>query len=581
MKKFLTGAGAAIYMGMSLYSGQTLAYSTTLNDAFNDAFGGSANASINDPSYLRTQTRNSISLGSGRITTGSPNAFRNRNLISIQPNISIQASCTGLNWQLAGVSWITGEQLKQMLEAAIPAAAWYVVQLVLMAICGDCATALSKALENIQRAVNMLSNSCEVGQHLVSDLLSNSGPVREEMCNRINAKTGEDEDYGSARSVCENNKDHVTFFGKMYQTAKDGQTEEEKRKAAQQNLAKMDMVTGNLTWNGLKNLGLVIPLPDGATSLDDVSGGERSDILRSYYTGMLFMSLLGTTVFPDNTGSTPCNENSDNEEACKQGTEYTASPMTDPMLMLGFFMCGFSGLEGSAANSTGTSVEEKSRAFAAKECETRHKATANNGNAFTVIACAGDFVKDWNECTDIKAMPLQEWKTIVSGSDSPQAMYQDGFLFYTMRSLLEGVDAIEQGTVAIPESALRLIEAAPFPLYKLMNMAALYPGARGILMGDSGVMISYLLAENYMNQIIVGSYRNRSILPKSKQSWEQMNILIKMIGETTRDMVVIIDQAQERAERFSQRIAQMERQVLRSIYSKNMFGSYAFATASP
>lgn len=578
---------------LTIHSGQAVA-STPLQEAFEglmqDAGVGGA---VNAPSYLRSQTRSSFSLGSGRIRTGSARINSGAiNLISVQPESSVSVGCNGIDWQLAGVSWASGEQLKQVLEAAIPAAVWYVVQLVIMAICGDCATALGNTLENIQRAINMLSNACEVGQHLVQDALNSAEPMRQAMCNRINAKRGNNEDYGAARRSCDSNRDTSTFFGEMWRTARgeasDGSAVDPADQAtAKAEADKMDTLEGNQTWKILKKMGIVRSRRNdpnsAALSPLPTDADERNSFISSYVQGVLFQSMIGTRLIGfEDVQAEGCQDSGDCDN-----TEGFATSKLSVEDFLEFMMCGTEGLK--TPPSGGGTVEVEAAQLTSAICKDLYNKNITTGPAFKVLACDPDAftstsgsgasatLRAYEDCVPTKAMPVEDWLNTLGAY--AQSIYQKGFINLTIERILRGVDAIASKQ-PIPLEARQLIEQAPFPLYKMMNMATLYPGARALVTGDSALIIALLMAESYFEDVL---YEARSYSRDERSGayevWQQINAQLAEMKLASRSFVIQIDEAQERAEFYTAKINAIESDLMRSVYSKNLFGSYSFASS--
>lgn len=134
----------------------------SLQDELDSFFGDMSNTT--NPGVFETQRRGVIS--GGRHTTKAKIA--EENLVHFTPP-SFKGGCGGIDMFGGSFSFISAEQLVQMLRQVAANAKGYAFQIALDTVCTSCATWIESFQKKVQQLNQMNANSCQLAQGLIND----------------------------------------------------------------------------------------------------------------------------------------------------------------------------------------------------------------------------------------------------------------------------------------------------------------------------------------------------------------------------------------------------------------------------
>lgn len=448
MKKTLKIKAIAAGVALSML----LPYGAALADpsaAFNHLMG-QASMSESQPGYFSSQAQHVYSGGSFDFHVPAEST----QLVSVTPP-TMSAGCGGIDLNLGGFNIVSGANFSAFIQAAAQAAPGYVIMLGIKTLCPQCAAVLSELHQLAEQAARSSMNSCQAGQWAASQALSLMG-------DDASSADGTQQACGTAAtagSLADNPLDAIaggacTSLSSVAQTL--GQTFAQSSPAQQAS----NPVFGNYGWIALTSLGMSSP-------------GEMEFILS--LTGTVSHTYSSTAVQQGSGGSTG-------------GITTTYYPPTmsvsgkNAKQAMSLLMCGTTG---------STSPDSVVAQYCAKELP------------------AASVPTPW-VCTDqppaldpsgCQFMTFGQTAASMMASGSDQPIGATGFLLYVHSLLSNAVQAVISNGTLDPEF-IALANVSPIPIYKIINIAAVYPAVSQQLVDNSSLVIAELLAEAYMQQII-------------------------------------------------------------------------------
>ena len=136
-----------------------------LQDELDSIFSSMSNTT--SPGVFKTQRRGVLS--GGRYTEKTK--IFNENLISFAPP-SWKGGCGGIDMFNGSFSFVSSEQIVQLLRQVAANAKGYAFQLALDNVCPDCSKHIESFQKKIQALNQHLGNSCQLAQGIVNDVTS-------------------------------------------------------------------------------------------------------------------------------------------------------------------------------------------------------------------------------------------------------------------------------------------------------------------------------------------------------------------------------------------------------------------------
>jgi len=121
-------------------------------------------SNLSQPSVHMTQTRGVISAGQFTLK----NRIYNENLVHIAAP-SWKAGCGGIDLFAGSFSFISGDQIVQLMRGVASNAAGYAFQVALDNVCPDCSKWINAFQNAVQKMNDLMANSCQLAQGLVND----------------------------------------------------------------------------------------------------------------------------------------------------------------------------------------------------------------------------------------------------------------------------------------------------------------------------------------------------------------------------------------------------------------------------
>ncbi|WP_144267358.1 conjugal transfer protein TraH, partial [Comamonas thiooxydans] len=160
----------------------------------------------------------------------------------------------------------------------------------------------------------------------------------------------------------------------------------------------------------------------------------------------------------------------------------------DPKQNAALFAANYYG--GDAARFKATSI--------AMMCPTDKETVGTNAYDFYVYTCRAD--AKTKDCIAPKMEKFGNYARSVANLDG-----YDGLVFMVGAKLFNGVLAVRDGK-SLPPTTTQLIQAVDYPLYRLINLAAVYPGAAGTALEAYAATIAVQYVSDTLGLVVkVGS----------------------------------------------------------------------------
>lgn len=464
------------YLILAITVQQTsVAQATDLNAAFSSLIGGNGMASVSGPGAYKTDTRNVFVAGG--IEARFPRTKSSVSLLSISPPTMPTAGCGGISAHFGGFSFVSGEQIEQLIKNIGQNAVGMVVSVVIKTLCPICDAVIQAMTKLAADAAKLSIDSCAVATNIVSSVIGEGAQSSHitSVCGKNVTVGGKEGDYLSAingiNAVCSNMTSAMETVGKAIRSAegKDG------KPAAGATAADIETAKeirsnnryGNTTWNLLNEV---------YGPIKDFDSEEGREDLRNR---MLLLNVLGTTIWTE--GKEPGLPNNPFET----GKNATLSPKQ----LFDLFMCGApanfteTGAVGSYDRNRNTlayckffygSSSDKSLGYLGQD----------GGYNWTVYECprldANNADGNWKECLNMRPIALKD-SMLLKGS---------GFLTQTDAILIDAVEAVKNNKGPFSDKFMQLVAAVNFPIYQAVNAAAIYPSSTGDLMSTMSILVA-------------------------------------------------------------------------------------------
>ncbi len=504
---------------------------TTLFSAMNGAYAGSVTAenifsslggttTIDQGGAIHSQTRSIYSLGGGMTT------FKGKrvSLLAADPP-SFSAGCAGISWHFGGFSFISVDEIRQMVEAIAQASLGVAVDLAMQTLCPQCYAVMSKLRDIANMMRNAAADSCKVAKHFGAMLQEKgvfSSDKRITDCSQVSADAGKVDSFmGALTSPCSLiNKaetelttignDVLNFLG-----------------AGNNGVAKTppkDIVdaSGNMTYEALDALGYkdgfvknVLLSYTGMAIIDPVPGKDCKESFKNLFGSSAadakasseVLKLIGdepptTVITTTNTNPTPSDaKDSAAKTEAGQATKSSVVCYAPPLLtgvqeMAMKMICGYYPQADMATFSTrfNLSPEKLAASSLGAMCRVNKLADmASAGPNRALSMSTKDQDDPWiyscsAEATSRCVRPqLVRMSNAVYGA-SPTGDYT-GLAWMIMDALYSGVRAVATDK-PLPATTVAILNGSGYPLYRLINMAAVYPGMADELLQAYGAIIA-------------------------------------------------------------------------------------------
>lgn len=500
MKLIQRIAGLMMALWLASYPVMSSAALSSAESAFSGLVS-SANISVDSPGYLNSATRNVFVGGSMHMWVPRQTV----QLISISPP-SFSAGCGGIDFFLGGFSFINAAQFQALIKNIMQAALGYAIQLGIRTLCPMCADILATLQKLAQKANQMGMDSCQMAQNLVNkgfemaglgsygkdgtfSLNSSGGPANQTAtndskdadatCSTLAAKAGDsDSFFGAMSSVCNGMSSALGKINQYLDSPFGGATKE----------GVAGMVSGvslNPTWIGLtqagysstafkelvmsvsgftvkptygSNVGKSINYPGWNT--EALSGDSRANVLIAL---LLFGNdpQAGFTQFKNESGT---NLSAQDLAQIQQTVTHIENLQLDGLPM---YVCG------------------------TKNAQADDQVTYGSNHVPPITSVTGS--GDSNVLSECQYAGHEN----IGNTHNPLIAGQ-GIYFNVYKTLNAAVKAVATDS-PMPQDAINLMQITPLPVYKMVNIAAVYPGAAAQLVDTYSYLIATLIVQSLVS----------------------------------------------------------------------------------
>jgi len=437
------------------------AVAADLDGAFTALLGDGSAVSTNAPGKFSSGARTGLSGGGFEMRV--PRADVAPVLFSATPP-KINAGCNGISAHFGGFSFISGTEFTDLLKKIGSGAAMgFVASLVMKSLCPMCEAVIQELKAAAQMAAKLAKDACSIGESYGRAFMggeSNQGNQENTCARMLSDSGGASDTQESSWSLCRTLVDANKSMSEWDAKASDGQGGVSGAQTANSKAEfQCSVGNGNLTWARL-------------TSMDkEGTFGSISD--DANVRKVMLMNLMGADLhhsgdFPDGVG---CGD----VMLDAKKTQHFCTSKLDTRTLTGIFMCGANlGWTGGAAGA------ETYTGRIQRYCNTflpgSDKASAGPVQLWTCDK--GDFTA----CPYLK---LADASTVFTGR---------GFLLQVNELLREAVKRVRDGELGFSDETgqriVKLVNAAPYPLYQAINAAAVYPAAADDLLDAMSVLVA-------------------------------------------------------------------------------------------
>lgn len=481
------------------------------------------NTTVDRGGAIHSQTRSIYSLGGGMTTFEGKRV----SLLAADPP-SFSAGCNGISWHFGGFAFISLDEIRQLVEAVAQASLGIAVDLAMQTLCPQCYAVMSKLRDMSNLMRNAAADACTIatnfGNILAKEYGLSTSTDRAKKCSTGQAEDGKTSSFldswaGSACRLLDDAEKKLKTEGQgVMDFLKFGNTTGK--------TPPKDAIdaSGNVTYKALSALGyqdgvikdmmlsvlgmsVIHPVPGydcreafkdlyaTAETNKDTAGLEAGD---AAVMNAILANPSKDKVTPTTTGS----EVTVNDAKTKTGTPQTGgtnSGMTlchAPPLLTGMkdvgrtLLCGNSPEKEGAffAGKFGLAMDTLRNSSLGSMCLVKMNATMADP---WVYKCRGDAT---GECREPQMVHMS---TMV---DANPVNGYTGIAWMVGDALYSGVLAV-RANEALPDNTKAILNGSGWPLYRLLNMAAVYPALAGELVNAYSSAIAAQYAMDSLDKV--------------------------------------------------------------------------------
>lgn len=495
------------------------AHALNLDVAFSD-LTDNAVVGYNDPGRYSNSVRNNFVLGG--VDARLPR--KRVTMMSITPP-SVNTGCQGISAHFGGFSFVSGEEIEKLISTIAANSTGMVVSLVLKTLCPLCQGVIEAMTHMAQQASKLSMDSCQMATSLVNEagsLFSDPNSASEKagsVCGRTVANGGQYQDYlDSMTNACDTMSKAVSELEKVTKKpAPEGSK-------TQSTGDRETIPTGNRTWEALKAIGY---------------GGKDEE---SIATRTLLMNMIGTTVIA-----------SKNEDGSAREKPLFYPPSLAPEKLMDLYMCGVTEWVGSG--------ESQQHAAASQTCGSN----AQNRVAGNAQIWSCDHEPD--QCLYPRAVEVSELRGLAGA----------GFLYRVSDMLLRAAEDIREERELRDPELIALLERVPYPVYQVINVAAIYPVAARDLIDSTSAVVAESMAQTVFEDFVRNSstqlgptYFNQEDLLRIQAAMEQF------VGSLRHRRSLLASRITQQ-EMMMENIRTLNLKIQKEVMSSEMLGTSRFA----
>lgn len=545
---------ACTLLALTMAAQPMAASAVDLGSAFNNLVGDGAAVSINQPGRFQSSARGGFS--GGGIEMRIPRSSNTPQLITASPT-RISAGCNGISAHFGGFSFISGAEFGRLLkQIASGAALGFVSSLVMKSLCPACEAVVQELKTAAQLAAKGAMDSCEIGkkfgQEAILGLTDGKTDHIEGWCASTAAVTGAAADNLSASaSMCNNlNSAHASL--KKWNLEKSGSPAAGTPEAAMA-LSKYqcDTASGNQTWAALKAF-------DGAGAFATVDHESNTRKL-------LLINMIGAQVTflgPDTPVGCQAGDLSSYVADQDKPTKFCPPP-ADVKTFTGLFMCG-SGLVPGASVSPAV----------AKYCERFTRVTPVQ--VWNCKASPTSDADDYNTCAYLKLESATELFKGPGFLTRINAVLRDAVArVRDNRAFDSSGDSVASSSgVSVKGSEIMgLIQAAPYPLYQAINVAAVYPAAADQLLDTMSVLVAEQYTHALFNEMLQLEGRSSTSYCLNQENKTQILNFVSSLRSQNEASLQLIAQSFSVQQGITEQIRQVNQTIQKQVLSEDLLAT--------
>lgn len=489
-------------------------------------FGGTT--STDAGGALHSQTRSIYSLGGGQTSFQGKKVT----LLAVDPP-SFSAGCSGISWHFGGFSFISVDEIRQLVEAVAQASLGVAVDLAMQTLCPQCYAVMSKLRDIANAMRNAAADACKVAQNF-GKILTDAGVFspggRNAKCSEISAKKNEsaswlDAAVGQTCGLLDGAETAMSKLGADINSWQSGGATSDGKTPSEDTLS----MFGNKTYRALDALGykdgvakdlmmsylgmtIIVPSDsDCKTTFAYIYGSANSDSATTESERSLLTldqkaagQIVGSTENAK-TGATDAQQKAATTDptGAKRGMRACyVPPMLTGLTDVGKAMvCGFRPGEDAkrfAGKYFRAAGETDQTEMLARLAQTSLGELCN----LSKLGDANSYVKDYANANIIQCEKVRDADCMRPRQAKLDAVLKEpgsgeytGLAWMIMDALYQGVDAVVKNAPSLPNETKAVLANSGYPLYRLVNLAAVYPGmANELLQGYAAVIsVQYVL----------------------------------------------------------------------------------------
>lgn len=565
---------SVVALAASLWIAPPAMASSSALDAFNSLVN---NAQTTGPGYYTSATRNIFVGGSMHVWVPRQKV----NLLSLSPP-AIHAGCGGISAYFGGMSFISGDQIKQIAKHIMSGAVvGYIVQLGIRVLCPMCADILSQLQALAQKAAALSSNTCRMAQGLVNSALKLGGVSGSGIlgmgkdCSAMATDTGQSDSFFAAlNDVCQGSEKAMGFLDT---TLTNINKTAPASVSTNKNIANIPQF-GNHLWEVMTAAGY-----------------------SNTYVKEVVLSMLGFTVRAkqpasgsgSGTSSPSTQYPSDTKAGWTSGdqADQAAQGLLDILLYGTQPSATLSAIHPLLGSSTAAQTAIGQQIKAAEKlnygnwpfyiCYGGETGATDRAPENTPLQADGgpppSGIKNLHYCDYPKEYPV---KDIASVPGANPLITQTGLIASVWNTLTDAVNNVSQGK-PVQDEAIQLMQVIPLPLYRVVNVAAVYPATAQQLVTTYSTVVATLIAQKVVSNWIAFSNAKQTndvnITPQVTAAIRQMAKVLNTVNTAVKGQVKVIGQALALQDGLLEQLHQINDVMYQSLAGSGIQGNLLFS----
>ena len=564
---------------------------------------------------IHSQARSIYSLGGGMAS------FKGKrvSLMAADPP-SFSSGCAGISWHFGGFAFISVDEIRQLVEAVAQASLGVAVDLAMQTLCPQCYAVMAKLRDIANQMRNAAADSCKIARGFGGMLQSAgvfSSAERVTDCSQIKSEAGVDSSplaamTSGACKLLSGAETAMKEYGDNIEKWASGGN------AAVSKTPSKDMTdkVGNMTYEALDNLGypdgfvkdfilsytgMVIFPPVGredcSKTLVEMFGSPKpsaADLATPQDAAMdaILTNHDTRAVTATSADGRPRASDAQTVAAKTEATHTTtartacyAPPIVSGIQYLGLkLICGFDAYADMKifAQTYGLSVDKLANSSVGAMCNVKTLSSLSKPYY------AGDEALMMYQCDKVNTSSCMKPKLVsletAIGAASSNGQYT-GLAWYILDALYSGVAGVMTNDASKMGPALKIINGSDYPLYRMLNMAAVYPGLAGDRLDAWGSVIATHYALDTLDVLMrpgsnpqISMKASKSGMPFQEVAHMRSDIMEQLINEAGSQRSQIQKRLAEK-QALVETILQMNKAIQAEIMSKGLAGNADLAVS--